>query len=406
MGWSNKRILVLIALATLVVSVIWRLPEEGEFIARRIGEIAVTLVLAMALTYVLRPAVNALMRWPLLGRARGGRSWATLLVFIGCGLLVYLVFVFGLRSITRDLSALWHSFIPGDMEDKRALFQKWSGVLSQSIAPYRDALPPEMQKKIQDGVASAASGAPVAILGWMRGSFSHVGFIVELLLLPVLVFYFLADGRAIRREAALLLPATWRPATARMVAHLDRVLDGYIRGQITMCVIAWLLVTLLLWALRVPHAMTLGVVAGLTRAVPVIGPLLGGVPLALVCLLTTRSLPLTTTVIVAFIVMHFVESKVLLPRIIGHEVDLHPVSVIIVLLVGLEFFGFLGVFLAVPVAAVLKIVLCEWHERQETLLPPAAVSSAPDGAAISEIPVDFAAENSDSSTRLPKPSQI
>lgn len=393
-------------MATLVVSVIWRLPEEGAFISRRIGEIAVTLVLAMALTYVLRPAVNALMRWPLLARARGGRSWATLLVFIGCGLLVYLVCTFGLRSITRDLSALWHSLIPTGVEEKRALFQKWSGVLSTAIAPYRDALPPEMQKKIQDGVASAASGAPVAVMGWMRSSFSHAGFIVELLLLPVLVFYFLADGRAIRQEAALLLPASWRPAAARMVAHLDRVLDGYIRGQVTMCVIAWLLVTLMLWALRVPHAMTLGVVAGLTRAVPVVGPLIGGIPIALVCLLSTRSIPLMLTVIGGFAIMHFVESKVLLPRIIGHEVDLHPVSVIIVLLVGLEFFGFLGVFLAVPVAAVLKIVLVEWHARQETQPPSAMVSGAPVEVVSSEIPAAVAAENGDSSTRLPKPSQI
>ena len=405
-GWSNKRILVLLALATLVVSVIWRLPEEGNFLARRMGELTVTLVLAMGLTYVLRPAVNGLMRWPLLARARGGRSWATLLVFIGCGLLVYLIFAFGLRSITRDLSTLWHSFIPSDMAEKRALFQKWSGVLSQAIAPYRDALPPEVQKKIEGGVASAASGAPVAIMGWVRNSFSHAGFIVELLLLPVLVFYFLADGRAIRQEAALLLPLGWRPAVARMVAHLDRVLDGYIRGQMTMCVIAWALVTLILWALHVPHAMTLGVVAGLTRAVPVIGPLLGGVPLALVCLLTTRSLPVTTTVIVAFIIMHFLESKVLLPRIIGHEVDLHPVSVIIVLLLGLEFFGFLGVFLAVPVAAVLKIALCEWHAQQEAKLHPAVASTAPDEAAISKIPVDFTVENSASSTRLRNKSQV
>jgi predicted PurR-regulated permease PerM len=91
---------------------------------------------------------------------------------------------------------------------------------------------------------------------------------------------------------------------------------------------------------------------------------LGGVPIVLVCLLTTRSVPLTLTVLIGFIVMHFVESKVLLPKIIGHEVDLHPVSVIVVLILGLEFFGFLGVFLAVPIAAVLKVLLVEWHESQ------------------------------------------
>ena len=63
--------------------------------------------------------------------------------------------------------------------------------------------------------------------------------------------------------------------------------------------------------------------------------------------------------------MHFLESKVLLPKIVGHHVDLHPVSVIISLLIGMEFFGFIGVFLAVPIAAVLKIVLTEYQDAQE-----------------------------------------
>ncbi len=362
--WSNKRILGLVALATLIVSVIWRLPEESSFVARRVGELAVMLVLAMGLTYVLRPAVNRLMKLRVLSQARGGRSWAALIVFVGCGLLIYAVFAFGLRSISHDISTLWHSFMPSDPLEKRALFEKWRSVLMQSIAPYRDALSPEMQKKIGDGMAGAVSGAPTSVLKWASGSFSHVGFIVELLLLPVLVFYFLADGGAIRREARILLPAKWRPAASRMASHLDRVLDGYIRGQLWMCVIAWVFVSLLLWALGVPHAFTLGFVAGLTRAIPVIGPLIGGIPIALVCLLTTRSFPLMMTVIAGFAIMHFVESKVLLPKIIGHEVDLHPVSVILVLLLGLEFFGFMGVFLAVPVAALLKIILAEWHESQ------------------------------------------
>jgi predicted PurR-regulated permease PerM len=62
--------------------------------------------------------------------------------------------------------------------------------------------------------------------------------------------------------------------------------------------------------------------------------------------------------------MHFLESKVLLPKIIGHEVDLHPVSVIVALLLGMEFFGFLGVFLAVPAAAIAKTLLSEWHDAR------------------------------------------
>ncbi len=160
------------------------------------------------------------------------------------------------------------------------------------------------------------------------------------------------------------MPAEWRPHARRMADHLDRILDGYIRGQMLMCVIAWIVVTGGLLLLGVPYAFTLGLIAGLTRAVPVIGPLLGGVPIVLVCLLTTGSFETTGLVLLGFAIMHFVESKVLLPKIIGHEVDLHPVSVIVALLLGMEFFGFLGVFLAVPIAALAKVLLAEWHDSR------------------------------------------
>jgi predicted PurR-regulated permease PerM len=118
-------------------------------------------------------------------------------------------------------------------------------------------------------------------------------------------------------------------------------------------------------ALGVRYPFTLGIIAGLTRAIPVIGPLLGAIPLALVCFLTTNSVSTTSLLLLGFTLMHFLESKVLLPRVIGHEVDLHPVTVIIALLVGMEFFGFLGVFLAVPLAAILKIILAEWHAGRQ-----------------------------------------
>lgn len=360
--------------------------------AHRIGELAVMLVLAMSFTYVLRPVVNALMRQKIFANARNGRTWATTLVFVIFGLLIYLICSFTFRSVARDVVSVWNSVVPSDLAGKRHLFEKWRGILSDLIAPYRDALPPNARHQVESSLAHFASAAPLAISTWARASFSHAGFIVELLLLPVLVFYFLADGRAIRREAALLIPTQLRPAAARFVAELDRVLDGYIRGQLIMCLIAWVFVTIGLWLVGVPHAFTLGLIAGLTRAVPIIGPLLGGIPLVLICLLTTRSVPITMTVLIGFIAMHFLESKVLLPKIIGHEVDLHPVSVIVTLLLGLQFFGFMGVFLSVPIAAVAKILLQEWHERQETK----PILSRENVIERREIPVD-ATENTPSS---------
>lgn len=362
--WNDRRILLLLALGTLIVSAVWHAPQWLHFLGERAGELIVTLVLAMAFTYLLRPAVLAIHRTRIFGggTSRGGRMWATILVF-GLGLLLLWLFVLvGLKPIVGDMRELWGSFLPSDPQARAVMIAEWKASLKLALAPYNSVLPFEINDIDQSIPLWIRAGAE-----WVARKLSHSvspGFIVELILIPVLVFYFLTDGPAIRSEAQLLCPPSWRVRGREMLAHLDRVLDGYIRGQVWMCIIAWILVTIGLLVLGVPYAFTLGLIAGLTRAVPVIGPLLGGFPLVMVCLISTKSIETTGALLAGFTLMHFLESKVLLPKIVGHEVDLHPVSVIVSLLIGMEFFGFLGVFLAVPIAAVAKIALAEWHEAR------------------------------------------
>ena len=380
--WSNRRILTMLALGTLIVSAIWHAPQEASYLGAHMGELIITLVLSMALTYLLRPGVNTLHRTPVFGRgSRGGRMWATLAIFALLGVLLWSFLSIGLRPVRDDARDLKDSFVALNKDEKRALVDKWQQKLDNALKPLT-SFDPKVQFRIDREVPRAIVSFWPRAQKWLLGLLSHLGFIVELLLVPVLVFYFLCDGPAIRSEVRLLTPPNWRARGGRMLAHLDRVLDGYIRGQMIMCLVAWVLVTLGLWALGVPHAFTMGLLAGLTRAVPVVGPLLGGIPIALVCLVTTGSVQTTMIVLVGFMAMHFLESKVLLPKIIGHEVDLHPVSVIVALLLGLEFFGFLGVFLAVPVAAVFKIVLTEWHDAR---LAQALAASPPSLDAHSEL---------------------
>lgn len=361
--WGNKRILWLLALGTLIVSLIWNAPGEVHYVAEHAGELMLTLVLAMAGTYLLRPCVRALLRLPFFGTHRSGRMWATIVVFIGALLLLWVFFLLGLKPIGQDVRELWGKFMPSDPAARQLAMDGWKDSLRTALTPYKDVLPFTLDDKMDAALAGYALAGARLAGSRLSHSFSP-GFVVELILIPVLVFYFLTDGKAIRAEARLLAPREWHARGGRLLGDLDRVLDGYIRGQVFMCIIAWVFVTLMLLLLHVPYALPLGILAGLTRAVPVVGPILGGVPLIAVALLTTGSMQTTVTLLIAFTLMHFLESKVLLPKIVGHEVDLHPVSVIISLLIGLEFFGFLGVFLSVPIAALLKILLTEMHENR------------------------------------------
>ena len=376
-SWSDRRILMLVALATLLVSLIWRLPEEIAYIGERTGELLFALTLSLATVYILRPVVRAVTRLPGFGNTHRGRSNATLVVFVGVLLGCYLIFLIGFKPVQRDVRDLVRGFWPRTPQERVALKAKLSASLTQSLEPYRDFLPPEIVADPPKYLANQATTALSSAGKWLSKQSSHVGFIVELLLIPVLAFYFLSDGPAIRGETKLLFPVGWRARLSRMAHHFDYVLDGYVRGQAWMCIIAWVLVTLALWGLNVPHALTLGFIAGITRAVPVIGPLLGAIPLLAACLFYTRSMETTLILGAGFTLMHLLESKVLLPKIVGHHVDLHPVSVIVSLLIGMEFFGFIGVFLAVPIAAVMKILLVEWHLAQAQKLGAPNEVSAP-----------------------------
>ena len=382
--WDEKRWLTFIALATLVVSVVWRLPEELRYFAQRGGELLVALTLALSLFYILRPVVAFLeVR---LKNGKGARTIATLLSFvllIGVG---YVFFLVGFKPLQRDIKELLTRFLARTPEERLALMAQWKTALQAALAPYRGFVPDNIADDPAAFLTAQAGPLWARIGEWLGRQTAHLGFLVEVLLIPVLAFYFLSDGKAIRREARVLFPVAWRARLSRMGAQFDHILDGYVRGQVWMCVIAQVLVTLALLVLGVPHALTLGLIAGLTRAIPVVGPLLGGIPLLGACLFYTHSIPTTGALLVAFTLMHFLESKVLLPKIVGHHVDLHPVTVIMALLVGLEFFGGMGVVLAVPIAAMIKVLLTEYHDAQEQRLALVAQNGgAPVGAESHEL---------------------
>jgi len=376
-SWSDQRILTLVALGTLIVSLVWRLPDEAAYVGQRLGELLFALTLTMAVTYILRPAVRAVIHLPGFGDTHRGRTLATSVVFLACCGLFWLVALVGLRPLTRDFRSLINSFWPATPAARMQLVAHWKDSLQAAIAPYRDFLPTQ---NFDDPkyLSHQASAIAYQVGDVLRQQSQHAGFLVELFLIPVLSFYFLSDGPSIRREVKLLVPTAWRSRAARIARHCDFVLDGYVRGQAWMCVIAWVLTTAVLSVLQVPHAVALGLFAGVTRAVPVIGPMMGAIPLVFVTLIYTQSVDTTLLLVGAFTLMHLFESKVLLPKIVGHHVDLHPVSVIISLLIGMEFFGIIGVFLAVPIAAVVKIALVEWYAEQDgrNLEPERESSSA------------------------------
>ena len=209
---------------------------------------------------------------------------------------------------------------------------------------------------------------------------------MDLILIPVLAFYFVLDGRALRNEFLALVPHTRVRETLALLRESSGVMRSYVIAQVWLCVIAGAVVYAGLSLIHMPYALILGLLAGVTRAIPIIGPILGGIPIVLLAAVLPAShgggLALALKVLIFFSLLHLFESKLLMPKFIGHRIHLHAAVVIIVLLIGAEFFGLLGMFLAAPVAAIGRILIAHYvlRPRRAARLQAQAAHSPPPAA--------------------------
>jgi predicted PurR-regulated permease PerM len=344
------RVCGLIVALVIATVVIWR-----------VRSVVVTILLALVGAYALRPLVDQFCRLqaPVGGRTyRLPRGWATLLAFAVLGLAIYGFWAFSSYSISREIVDIQHRW-----QDLRATLVQFASTVDQA---YRERLPESLRPTVDSWISGIASILTTAVTRGLRMTFHGVGFLVELFLVPILVFYFLADGPNIRQQVMFFVPRRAVPRTEHALTQANDVFQRYIKGQIILCLIAFVTVTAGLWAVDVDFFFLLGAAAGLTRAVPIIGPIVGAVPILLV-VLATKSLALTLWVLLGFSVMHVLESKLLMPAILGQQLDLHPVLIIVALLIGAQVGGLLGVFLAAPVLAAVKVVIAQ--QRRGVIVP-------------------------------------
>ena len=182
--------------------------------------------------------------------------------------------------------------------------------------------------------------------------------------IQVLSIYLLVDGARVSRWFRQNMPYRQRGRVRFLLETLQRVVGGYIRGQVLLCCIIGTLVGVGMWLLGVPYALLLGVLAFILEFIPVLGTLLSGVVCVLLAL--TKGWVLAVIVLAYFVVVHVIEGDVVGPRIVGKAVGLHPAISIVALIAGTELFGIWGALLAAPLAGVLqafvKALWAEWRE--------------------------------------------
>ena len=188
----------------------------------------------------------------------------------------------------------------------------------------------------------------------------------DLLLIPFFVYYLLADYRAMRERLDRLIPPRYRGVTSTLITRINFVISSYVRNQLVIALVMGVLYAIGFAIVRVPLAISIGLLSGLLNFVPYLGTLTGlSLSLSFVAMNGGGWGPIAG-VIVVFVVVQSIEGYYLTPKLLGGSLDLHPMWVLVGLMIGGSLFGILGIILAVPVIAVAKVALdfLEEHYQQ------------------------------------------
>jgi len=333
------------------------------------------LVLAALLAYALAPGVKLLQRvMP--------RFLAILIMYIVVlgvvSLLLYFVVSTALQQISTFSTFVQYLLTPKSNGQLNPLEQTLQSVgISQSqIASARDQI-------IARTEGIAGSAVPL-----LTGFFD---FLLDVVVVAVLSIYFLIDGSRITTWFRTNMP---QAAQANFLLDtLQRVVGGYIRGQVLLSVLIGVLVGGGLTVFHVPYALLLGVLAFILEFIPILGTLVSGLICTLVAL--TQGWVIALGVLIYFIVVHILEGDIIGPRIVGKAVGLHPIVSIAALIAGAELFGVVGALFASPLAGVLQALLIalwiHWRESRPEAFEEAQAKVADKvGERLSETPASRA----------------
>lgn len=308
-----------------------------------LGDVILPFVLGMAVAYMLDPIADRLESWGL------SRILATITITACAGLLFVLSVLLILPTLRDQLLGLF-AIAPDLITDLRSflgtrfptLFDETSKAY-QTLAQIGDTIQARGGEIIQTALGSVLSVFNVLMI---------------LVLVPVITFYLLMDWDRMIAEIDKLLPRDHAPVVRKLASQIDRTLASFIRGQGTVCLILGCFYAIALMAIGLNFGVAAGAIAGALTFIPYVGALVGGaLSIGLALFQFWGEWHWIIAVVAIFAVGQFVEGNILTPNLVGSSIGLHPVWLIFALTAFGTLFGFVGMLIAVPVAASIGVLM-------------------------------------------------
>lgn len=311
------------------------------FAFKKIGSVLFPFLIALILAYIFDPVIT----WIHI-KTRMSRTLAIFVLYLFFLLVFVLLFFLFVPKLLEQIYSFAAS-VPDLIKKAQEEFIDLGKRMGEGEIPeYARRIVEDLMKKGQSIVLGIAGSLANLILS----IFSNF---LGLLIVPVVAFYLMKDMPRISRAFIEIFPDRYEGDVEKILVELDRIFSGYFRGQLTDCLIFGTVVWVGLFFLGVDYSIVLGIWAGIANLIPYVGAFIGAVPAVLISLIEF-SIFKTAGVIALFSIFSVIDGSLIAPRIIGGKVGLHPVVSMLAVLIGGQLFGFLGVFLGVPVAAIIK----------------------------------------------------
>ena len=344
-NWTFQRVVW----ATLVlVSVIL-----GFWLLYRFYQVIFILFIAIVIGTVIRPGVNWLYQ-------RGFSKIAgAILIYIVLFILL-IGFLWLLFPLIFEQSSTLTREIPNYYQNLRAWIVNSSNQLFMRLGQLLPPALPKLNPVQQTGEAAVASAGQV--LGYIMMTARAIFVIIVVM---VLTLYWTLDGPRIIQASLLLIPQDQRESIGELILAMESKVGLYIAGQGVLCLVISIMALIAYMLIGLPNALVLALAAGVMEAVPMIGPLLGAIPAGLVALSIAPDK--LVWVIVATIVIQQLENSLLVPRIMRKAVGVNPFVTLLALFAFSSLFGLAGALMAIPIAAIIQLVLNHFVFQQTTV---------------------------------------
>ena len=308
------------------------------------------LMVAFIFAYLLDPAVQRLDSW---GLRRPLSAFLMLVLAFSLVMVALLVLIPKAFEEISSFSAKAPQY-----------FSVLQGLIVQGAEKFNITLPQDWQdlltlieQKGRQYLPRMAALTSSVISVFFKSTLHIISTIFFFLLIPIITYYLLASFDNIRAGVIGLIPPDVRGPVLTKLRQIDLVLSGFVRGQLTIALLLGILYTIGFVLIGIDLAVVLGVLSGILWIIPYVGTLFGLITGSLMALVKYGDLSHVLYVIGWIAAVQLVEGYVLTPRIVGHAVGLHPVVYMMALIVGANLFGFVGLLVAIPVTAVLKVLL-------------------------------------------------